>query len=277
MPYRELVEGNQFIRGTTSITGTRIFIDDSAGSTSDLPALGTPFDASTASAICLLTNIRSAPFGGLSDKKIYICEYTSERRSSTPTIIGGNKNMTNLPTFMEIGMETMVLDPVDTTDEATQLENAAFKWSELSDAADSTSDKVYQPVFKIIPTGILTVQQEVGDIDEFNAVAIPIVGCVNAAEFKGFPAECVQYVGHTAEEQANGDNGEKKWLITMRFAWRIVQMPAGSGTTRGGWNHFWRRDYTSGQSPNDVGWQRILYRQTNENIYPSTDFSALIQ
>lgn len=270
MPYRELIDGRQFIRGTTGVTGTRIFIDDAAGTVSDLPSLGERFDASAASNICLLTNIRKAAFGGLSTTNVYICEYTSERRSSTPTIIGGNKNMTNLPTFMEIGMETMVLDPVDPS--ASPLENKAFKWSETVGG----TNQVYQPVFKIIPSGVLTVQQEISDIAVFNGVAIPLVGRVNNATFKGFPAECVQYVGHTAEEQANGDDGNKKWLVTMRFAWRIVQMPAGSGTAYGGWNHFWRRDYVTGETPTDVGWQRILYRQTNENLYTTTDFSALI-
>lgn len=277
MAYKELVAGYELEIGVDVSQGRRIFIGSPSTVVSAeypetaLPSRGDRFDSTSETANILLRRIRKTPYGGRADIFQYDLFYGTPNNlsaaASDDTIHIGDRDMDHLRTEMDLGVEAVVVD-VD-----ADGENPAFKWEEQI----SGSDTVYQPLFKMIPTGSFTLSQKVADIGQFNNIAISKVGGVNNASFKGFPEECVLFMGHKATQETK-DGSQEIWSVEMLFQWKVIPLERyeDGSVDLGGWNYFPRREYGATGEVVYNGWGRILSRSSGRAAYRTVSFDDLV-
>lgn len=269
MPYTELILGNTLEENIDTQTAKREFITDASGDVANLPLIGELFDADPSHAFLRCRSRNRVYYGGRFDVFKWVCSYSTPHGGHNPpddTIVIGSKDFDKLNGTMEVGVESVVIDV------NSEGENPGFKW----ETSIAGTDKVYQPTFRLIPSGSFIIPQKVSDIANFNGISIAKAGSVNADEFKGFPAETVLYMGHSQLEDYNSD-GNKIFTVSMMFQWKIIPMATSATAVEfGGWNHFPRRVYDSAGTVTQEGWSRMQHRRTKAPMYRLTNFNGLL-
>ena len=272
--YRELAEGYTLDVTEQGGMAQRVFITDAAG-TDTLPTYGQVFSTEAPDSNYAFLRMRRIvkTIYGKQDVFKYTCHYSSPNMSvynpNDDTIHIGTKDYDNLQTSMQFGGEVITLDVEKDSSNTDKFKNPTFKWE------TGTDTTVRVPVPIRIPSGSFIIPLKVtDDIATFNGIALPILGRVNDATFKGFPAQTVLYTGHTAIESYDDGEGAaqaKFWNVELQFSFRIVPLQSGYG----GWNHFIRR-YKTGDTITE-GWDRILFNITGTKpIYQLADLNDLL-
>ena len=273
--YRELADGYMLDASEQGVTGQRVFITDPAGPDT-LPTYGQVFSSSSPDSNYSFLRLRRIvkTIYGKQDVFKYTCHYMSPNLTmlnpNDDTIHIGTKDYDNLQTSMQFGGEVITLDVERDSSDTDKFKNPTFKW----ETAIGGDRDVRAPIPIRIPCGSFIIPLKVDDIATFNGTALAILGRVNDASFKGFPAQTVLYTGHTAVESyddAASATQEKFWNVELQFSFRIVPLQKGYG----GWNHFIRR-YKTGDSFSEA-WDRILFNLSGTHpIYELADFNSLL-
>jgi len=246
-----LTEGWNFSVSTTSISGTRVYLEtdqDLVGVTKvDLPRVGSPWDDDYPN-VTLKTIDKTLVANSEQCGYKHTCTYDGVPFGQEAVPLAKE---TDVPRSVEVGGEYITWVEPGT--------NGAWYW--LSDTA-----KVEQAMSRIVALANFRMYRVIKneDIDEYMVTVMGIVNKLNDKDFLGFPKEMVMFTGSSMSEFKNR-TGDKRWRVELNFSVRSVTRNFTAGND--GWNWILRIDKGTWDKP----WKNL----PTSNIYPLGDFSTL--
>jgi hypothetical protein len=236
MPFVELKNGWKYTRDIQGATGRREFRADPDGYVAALPVLGDMFDDPLGAdssfesifTTCRLRKITKVyPREETDDNPHFILEYRTPNRSAG--VVGGAAGTAGEYEAMRASGEVVVLEDDD---------ESGHTWV-------STSDKVDQPIGKIVVNTTWTVRENFLTRSAAVSGVRDILYHINAG---GSSPGCWLFVGIDLDEGI-GDDGAALWRVARNYAFRMVEKCIDSsrfGFELKGWNYLWNKNANNG-------------------------------
>jgi hypothetical protein len=242
----ELVEGYSLNRSQRDITGTRSFVENSAGTA--LPLLGSAFSID----LPFLTARKiTESYYGDSDKcpKRYDIEYSTLYAEE-----GETPDPEDYHSSLDISVDYL------TVKNSTNITNEANQWEWQDDNTPANELTFHKR--EIVQN--YTIKRAVYDtsLADFLEACVNCIGCMNDDTFLNIPKYLALFVGATVT-QSIGSDANRKWNATLNFLIRSID---GSWTAEKGWNLAYRVEKNAYEEPT----------MDTDLLYDEVDFGQLL-
>lgn len=262
--YKELREGYSFTLSSSGQNGTRIFIDDSAGSDT-LPELDDPWSVDYTNCVCTSIQEELYHFESGDCKKKYTCNYTFATGGTSAQVpISDEDNL-----ICSGATEIVAVD-------------ANNNWVWHVDETVAGTIGVQQKVYKNTIRGSMskTITKGTSSYVAYKASIMTKLGKINSVAlteddwYYEWPIGSVLFTS-TDERLVYDTTGTKEWQITLNFAYRLIYKAAAPDTpVNYAWNYiinnkrtgaddYWQMPARSDGVPNVA--QDLLYGITDLN------------
>jgi len=243
----ELVEQWRFSISASSVSGTRVYLDSDASlgtSRVALPNIGDVWDLDYGNVTLKTIDVTYLNDNDNCGRK-YVCNYDGLPYTQTSIV----QSSDDFPRSVDVSGEFITWEP----------KGNIFQWG-----SDDSVTK--QAVFKHVATATFRIARVVKDFDDYMHDVAGKVNRVNAANFLGFPAGTVLFIGANMTE-FNNRVGFKRWRADLNFVFRTVTGDLRDGYD--GWNYFLR---------NDTGKFDSIYNANDlTNLYELIHFDTLFE
>lgn len=243
-----LVEQWRFSVSAENISGTRVYIGSDVeipdAELTTLPKIGDEWDADYDYVTLKTIDVSYVGDNDNCPKK-YICNY--DGRPYEQTMVP--RSLDDLPVYVDISGEYISWMPPSHT----------YSWQ-------SDLKECVQPLYKHVALANFRLYRIVKDFDTYMALCMAYTNRLNATEFKGFPAEMVQFNGVNMYEFRNR-LGKKRWRAELNFACRAVTKVVGDALD--GWNFILREDKGM--------WDKPINQDDGSSLYETVDFDELFE
>uniref|UniRef100_A0A6H1ZXT0 Uncharacterized protein n=1 Tax=viral metagenome TaxID=1070528 RepID=A0A6H1ZXT0_9ZZZZ len=244
-----LVEQWRFFVSASSVTGTRVYLDESAAlpapaTLTMLPNIGDTWDDDYTNVTLKTIDISYVDNNDNCPKK-YVCNYDSVPSVQTAVPLSAD----DLPIYVDVSGEQISWVPPKGT----------FEWA-------SDNSECSQVIFKQVSLATVRMYRVVKTFDVYMATVMALAGKVNATAWRGFYPRTVMFQGANMTQFLNR-LGQKRWKAELIFCARSVTKELGDWTD--GWNFIVREE--------NGNWDQPRQKVTTDRLYASVDFTPLFE
>lgn len=219
--YKELRDGYEFVRTSGSTNGVRVFIDETGG-TDVLPSIGDPISIAYPLCKCLSIKEEMYHFESGVCKKKYICTYSTVKKSIVVGVLNTDEDQ-----MLHTGGERQV--------SIGGMKNYYIvkrPWNALVVEAQFQDKVGYRTVQGTISKTILIDTDGDHSFNNFAQEQIfKKLGRINSEPLSTSDGWALDYKKGTVlfsnynARLVLDEQGDKKWEVTLNFAYRILQIP----------------------------------------------------